>query len=93
MSDECPICFDATADPSNNEVCSVCRSVYHTSCMQKWLEMHRCSDRCPVCRTGVMSCIEATEKSISVRDALLCLWVVACTLSVDGVDDDVDGQD
>ncbi|GJN20043.1 hypothetical protein PR202_gb07366 [Eleusine coracana subsp. coracana] len=64
LSEDCPVCLEPFADDDGVRVVPACGHLYHTPCIDRWLDEH---NSCPVCRCAVV-CFYATADG-GARDA------------------------
>jgi hypothetical protein len=75
LPEDCPVCLEPFADDDGVRVIPACGHLYHTPCIDRWLDEH---NTCPVCRCAVV-CFDAADRA---RDAAVAVGGDA------GVEDD-----
>lgn len=57
LPEDCPVCLEPFADEDGVRVVPACGHLYHTPCIDRWLDEH---NSCPVCRCAVV-CFYAAD--------------------------------
>ncbi|TVU31793.1 hypothetical protein EJB05_23494, partial [Eragrostis curvula] len=63
LPEDCPVCLEPFADDDGVRVVPACGHLYHTPCIDRWLDDH---NSCPVCRCAVVCFYAAADGA---RDA------------------------
>lgn len=62
-TDKCPICIKLVLTTESTK-CAVCKNVYHTPCINEWLQQRH---NCPMCRASMVFCSNCKQQGHSRR--------------------------